>query len=219
MWRGVVIWRNFKDLRWSKVSWSPSLCILPWSRRTCMSPNWLCMRILWKELYAFTTASEILDPLSKLNSEEVSVKMRDLQKSQRQGSRIFCPRALPLTTHCFVCKRGQVSIMHSDNGMSLVGAEHEMPKAIQQWNQSKIQDALMQKGIGLQWVFNPPAGSHFVWVWERQIRSARKILKCAKGANLCHVGLFGQESEPFYCPHWKKYIKKKRCCHYNNLLY
>lgn len=39
----------------------------------------------------------------------------------------------------------------------------------------KIQDTLRQKGV--EWIFNPPAGSHFGGIWERQIRSVRKILK------------------------------------------
>lgn len=68
-----------------------------------------------------------------------------------------------------------MSIIRSDNGKNFVGAERELREAIEQWNQSRIEDALMQKGI--QWVFNPPAGSHFGGVWERQIRSVRKILR------------------------------------------
>lgn len=75
----------------------------------------------------------------------------------------------------FVCRRGQVSVMRSDNGTNLVAAERELREAIQDWNQSKISDSLMQRGI--QWVFNPPAGSHFGGIWERQIRSVRKVLR------------------------------------------
>lgn len=75
----------------------------------------------------------------------------------------------------FVCRRGQVSVMRSDNGTNLVAAERELREAIQEWNQSKILDCLMQKGI--QWVFNPPAGSHFGGIWERQIRTVRKVLR------------------------------------------
>ena len=75
----------------------------------------------------------------------------------------------------FVCRRGQPTVMRSDNGTNLVAAERELREAIQSWNQAKIQDSLRQKGI--QWIFNPPAGSHFGGIWERQIRSVRKILK------------------------------------------
>ena len=49
-----------------------------------------------------------------------------------------------------------------------------MHEAIRGWNQSKISNMLMQKGI--TWIFNPPAGSHFGGFWERQIRSVRRIL-------------------------------------------
>ena len=74
----------------------------------------------------------------------------------------------------FIARRGQVSVMRSDNGTNLVGAEKEMREAIKGWNQSKISEMLMQKGI--TWIFNPPAGSHFGGIWERQIRSVRRIL-------------------------------------------
>ncbi|KAL4008191.1 hypothetical protein ACER0C_002043 [Sarotherodon galilaeus] len=74
----------------------------------------------------------------------------------------------------FIARRGQVSVMRSDNGTNLVGAEKEMREAIKGWNHSKISEMLMQKGI--TWIFNPPAGSHFGGIWERQIRSVRRIL-------------------------------------------
>lgn len=75
----------------------------------------------------------------------------------------------------FMCRRGQVSTIRSDNGTNFVAAERELRDAIQQWNQNKIQDTLRQKEV--EWIFNPPAGSHFGGVWERQIRSVRKLLK------------------------------------------
>lgn len=46
---------------------------------------------------------------------------------------------------------------------------------MQQWDLNKIQDTLAQKGV--QWIFNPPAGPHFGGVWERQVKSVKKILK------------------------------------------
>nr|XP_033947601.1 uncharacterized protein LOC117452900 [Pseudochaenichthys georgianus] len=66
----------------------------------------------------------------------------------------------------FMCRRGQVSLMRSDNGTNLVSADKELRAAMQQWNQANMQEALAQKGI--QWIFNPPAGPHFGGVWERQ---------------------------------------------------
>jgi transposase InsO family protein len=73
----------------------------------------------------------------------------------------------------FVARRGPIECIRSDNGTNLVGAEQEMRKEIQQWNQSKVGRALQQHNI--EWKFNPPAGSHFGGFWERLIRSVRKI--------------------------------------------
>ena len=64
--------------------------------------------------------------------------------------------------------------MLSDNGTNFVGAKREMQEQMKAWNQQKINDSLLQKGIS--WHFNPPAGSHFGGVWEHLIRSTRKIL-------------------------------------------
>ena len=74
----------------------------------------------------------------------------------------------------FIARRGQVKQIRSDNGSNLVGAAKEMRKAIDMWNQTKIHEYLLQKHV--DWKFNPPAGSHFGGIWERQIRSIRKIM-------------------------------------------
>ncbi|XP_072041448.1 uncharacterized protein [Amphiura filiformis] len=62
----------------------------------------------------------------------------------------------------------------SDNGTNLVGAEREMRKEINTWNQSRIHDSMLQKNV--DWIFNPPAGSHHGGIWERQIRTIRKLM-------------------------------------------
>lgn len=74
----------------------------------------------------------------------------------------------------YICRRGQVAVIRSDNGTNFVGAERVLRESIQPRNQAKIQNVLVQKGI--QCIFNPPAASHFGGVWERQIRTVRKIL-------------------------------------------
>lgn len=43
------------------------------------------------------------------------------------------------------------------------------------FNQGRISDQLSQRGV--DWRFNPPTASHMGGVWERLIRSTRKILK------------------------------------------
>ena len=74
----------------------------------------------------------------------------------------------------FIARRGQVSELRSDNGTNFVGAERELKEAIRNWNLAQIHDTLLQKEI--KWVFNPPSGSHHGGVWERLIRSVRKVL-------------------------------------------
>ncbi|XP_072041348.1 uncharacterized protein [Amphiura filiformis] len=74
----------------------------------------------------------------------------------------------------FVARRGQVKIIRSDNGTNIVGAQRELSKEISQWNQKKISDDLLQNNI--EWKFNPPGASHFGGIWERQIRTIRKLM-------------------------------------------
>ena len=62
----------------------------------------------------------------------------------------------------------------SDNAKSIVGAEKELREMLLKLNQSKIDNVLGNNGIECH--FNPPAASHFGVVWERIIRSTRKIL-------------------------------------------
>lgn len=74
----------------------------------------------------------------------------------------------------FIARRGQVKEMYSDNGTNFRSADSELKKSIKEWNTSKIAKNLQEKGV--QWHFNPPAGSHHGGCWERLIRSVRKIL-------------------------------------------
>lgn len=74
----------------------------------------------------------------------------------------------------FIARRGQVQELRSDNGTNFIGAERELKVAIEKWNKTQINNLLLQKGI--KWTFNPPAGSHHGGVWERLIRSVRKVL-------------------------------------------
>ena len=74
----------------------------------------------------------------------------------------------------FICRRGQVRTIRSDNGTNFIGANRELKAAVDRWNSRKIDDFLRQRSI--QWKFNPPAASHMGGVWERQIRTVRKVL-------------------------------------------
>ena len=76
----------------------------------------------------------------------------------------------------FVCRRGPVTEMRSDNGTNFIGANRELRAALKELEQSKIQAALQKQDI--KWVFNPPLGAHHGGVWERLIRSIKNILQC-----------------------------------------
>ena len=74
----------------------------------------------------------------------------------------------------FLSRRGPVICMYSDNGTNLVGAGSMLREALQKWNEHQVQEFLLQKEI--RWSFNPPSASHMGGVWERMIRSVRRIL-------------------------------------------
>ncbi|XP_041470151.1 uncharacterized protein LOC121419759 [Lytechinus variegatus] len=72
-------------------------------------------------------------------------------------------------------RRGPITKLVSDNGTNLVGAEGELRKALKDWNQEEMSHFTSNKGI--DWSFNPPGASHYGGVWERQIRTIRKVLQ------------------------------------------
>ena len=58
---------------------------------------------------------------------------------------------------------------------NFVAAEKELKAAAQRWNDNpKVRDLFLRKTI--EWEFNPPAASHMGGVWERQIRTGRKVI-------------------------------------------
>lgn len=79
------------------------------------------------------------------------------------------------TLRRFIARRGPPKEIRTDNGTNFVGGERELREAIQAMNQQAIHEALLAKNV--KWTFNPPSGSHHGGVWERCIRSTRKILQ------------------------------------------
>ena len=69
--------------------------------------------------------------------------------------------------------------IHFDNGANFVGADRELRDCLQNWNQSKINDELLQHGI--EWHFDPPAAPHFGGVWERLVQSCKRAIKAVLG--------------------------------------
>ena len=60
----------------------------------------------------------------------------------------------------------------SENKTYLSGGERELREAIKKWNQQKIESFLHQRNRDL----TPNEASHMGGVWERIIRSVRRIL-------------------------------------------
>ena len=75
---------------------------------------------------------------------------------------------------CFVSRRGCPSKIYSDNETNFVGAQAEIARCLRQLNKAKVRSAARCKGV--DWEFNTPLASHHGGVWERLIRSIRKIL-------------------------------------------
>ena len=74
----------------------------------------------------------------------------------------------------FISRRGPVKEITSDNGTNLTGADRELKQAITELDNEVLHTWAGNKGI--TWKYNPPTASHHGGVWERLIRSIRKIL-------------------------------------------
>ena len=74
----------------------------------------------------------------------------------------------------FISRRGPVEYIRSDNGSNLISANRELKEEIARLDASKLHTFCGNRGI--TWEFNPPSGSHHGGVWERLIRSVRRIM-------------------------------------------
>ena len=75
----------------------------------------------------------------------------------------------------FCARKDVAEKVRTDNGTNFVAGEGEMREAMQGWkDDGKVKGHLLQKEI--KWEFNPPAASHMGGIWERQIRTVRKVL-------------------------------------------
>jgi len=73
----------------------------------------------------------------------------------------------------FIARRGNVKTIRCDNGTNFVGASRELKKCMDEIN-GKVDEFLQKQEI--RWIFNPPGASNMGGIWERQIRTVRKIL-------------------------------------------
>ena len=57
----------------------------------------------------------------------------------------------------------------------ILSKTRELRREVDNWNQEQINDFLVQRNI--KWTFNPPAASNNGGVWERCIRTVRKVMR------------------------------------------
>ena len=76
----------------------------------------------------------------------------------------------------FIARRGCPLKVFSDNGTNLVGVHNELSRSLRQLNRSQVVCSTRRRGV--EWVFNPPSASHQGGIWERMIRTVRRVL-CA----------------------------------------
>ncbi|KAF4514244.1 UNVERIFIED_CONTAM: hypothetical protein B566_EDAN019533 [Ephemera danica] len=74
----------------------------------------------------------------------------------------------------FINRRGSPEVIFSDNGSNFVGAERELKRVLNSLEHRKIANNLLVRNI--EWNFNPPSASHRGGIWERVIRSVKRVL-------------------------------------------
>ena len=74
----------------------------------------------------------------------------------------------------FSARRGLPLKVWSDNGSNFVGAQSELCKALKAMDKAKVVAYAVRNEI--EWHFNPPGASHMGGVWERIIRTIRRVL-------------------------------------------
>ena len=77
----------------------------------------------------------------------------------------------------FIARRGHVQVLISDRGTNFIGANRELRLEMAKQSDSGpfLQSTMLKRGI--DWKFNVPGASHHGGVWERQIRSIRRVLE------------------------------------------
>lgn len=77
----------------------------------------------------------------------------------------------------FICRRGPVRQMRSDNGSNFIGVRRELKKALAGMNQDEVKAEMLKENCDWMEVkLNVPSVSHMGGIWERQIQTVRSVL-------------------------------------------
>ena len=81
----------------------------------------------------------------------------------------------------FFAVRGKPTLILSDNGTQLVGAERELREMIEGWQKEKLKEFAAEKGI--KWQFITPTAPHQNGCAEAMVKSCKRAIKKAIGGN------------------------------------
>ena len=95
----------------------------------------------------------------------------------------------------FICRRGNVTSITSDNGSNLKGSDRQLKECIDNMNQSIIENELKRRNI--IWNYNPPTASNHGGFYEREIRSVRKVLTSIMNGQ--NIRLNDEELHTYMC--------------------
>ena len=74
----------------------------------------------------------------------------------------------------FVARRGSPAKVFWDNASTFLGSGNELLKSLRQLNRDKIVQTARR--LDIEWIFNVPLATHHGGVWERLIRTMRRVL-------------------------------------------
>ena len=74
-----------------------------------------------------------------------------------------------------MAKRGKLKTTWTDNGTNFIGAERDLSKLLNDLNQTKIENSLIDKGV--TWKLNPPSSSWMGGSWEYVAQLTKRSLK------------------------------------------
>jgi len=77
----------------------------------------------------------------------------------------------------FICRRGPIRQLWSDQGTNFVEAKGELKEALKELDHDTIRSELLKENCDwFVFKMNVPSASHFGGVWERKIQTVRIVM-------------------------------------------
>ena len=84
----------------------------------------------------------------------------------------------------FICRRGPVRQMRSDNGSNFIGAQRELKEALAEMDRDQVKVEMLKENCDwFEVKFNVPSASHMGGIWEHQIQRVRSVLSALLESN------------------------------------